>query len=195
MTIWRRWIPGGASAPARVLAGRFVPGGASALASPPAPGFPKKYTPKGRFRHKNRGIPRGVRRGGRALVSDGSVTWRFFSKVIRHLAAASREGASFVGYLGFCAGIAAIRRTFFEMLRGKRPGVKDPAQRNLASRMPAKGTCLLASNLPSLSEGASSSVIYLPTWRGFLFASPLFSLGEGRLFMVHIFPCCISPQI
>ena len=29
MTIWRRWISGGASAPARVLAGRFVSGGAS----------------------------------------------------------------------------------------------------------------------------------------------------------------------
>lgn len=29
MTIWRRWISGGASAPARDLAGRFVPGGAS----------------------------------------------------------------------------------------------------------------------------------------------------------------------
>ena len=29
MTIWRRWISGGASAPARALAGRFVSGGAS----------------------------------------------------------------------------------------------------------------------------------------------------------------------
>ena len=29
MTIWRRLIPGGASAPARVLAGCFVSGGAS----------------------------------------------------------------------------------------------------------------------------------------------------------------------
>ena len=155
MTIWRRWISGGASAPARDLAGRFVPGGASALASPPAPGFPKKYTPKGRFRHKNRGIPRGVRRGGRALVSDVSMTWRFFSKAIHHLAAASREGASSVGYLGFCARIIAIHCTFLKTLRGRRPGAKDPAQRNLAPRMPAKGACLLASTLPPLSEGAS----------------------------------------
>ena len=29
MTIWRRWIPGGAFAPVRDLAGRFVSGGAS----------------------------------------------------------------------------------------------------------------------------------------------------------------------
>ena len=29
MTIWRRWIPGGAFAPVRDLSGRFVPGGAS----------------------------------------------------------------------------------------------------------------------------------------------------------------------
>ena len=162
MTIWRRWISGGASAPARVLAGRFVSGGASVLASPPAPGFPKKYTPERRFRHKNRGIPRGVRRGGRALVSDVSATWRFFSKVIHHLTAASREGASSVGNLGFCARIATIRCTFSRTLRGKRSGAKDPAQRNLAPRMPARGACLLAPNLPPLSEGSSFSAIYLP---------------------------------
>ena len=142
MTIWRRWISGGASAPARVLAGRFVSGGASDPASPPAPGFPKKYTPKGRFRHKNRGIPRGVRRGGRALVSDVSVTWRFFSKAIHYLAAASREGASSVGYLGFCARITAIHCTFSKTLRGRLPGVKELCDKELRGKEPsAKDAC------------------------------------------------------
>ena len=75
----------------------------------------KKYTGNDRFWHKNRGIPRGERRDGRALGLGISVTWRFFSKAIHQPAAASQGGASSVGYLGFCARIPCLQRTFCEI--------------------------------------------------------------------------------
>ena len=43
--------------------------------------------------------------------------------------------------------------------------------------------------------GVSLYVTSIPTWRGFFFASPLFPLGEGRLFMAYTSLCDISPQI
>ena len=67
-------------------------------------------------------------------MSDVSVTWRFFSKAIHHLAAASREGASSVGYLGFCVRIIAIRCTFLKTLRGRRPGVKELCDKELRGK-------------------------------------------------------------
>ena len=82
-----------------------------------------------------------------------------------------------------------IRCTLSKTLRGKRPGAKGSFAKDAC-----KGNVSPRVNLPSLSEGASSSVIYLPTWRGFLLASPL-PLGEGRLFMAYISLCDISPQI
>ena len=169
MTIWRRWISGGASAPARVLAGRFVSGGAS---DPP---------------------PSSVRAAILAGSCDDIVGGDDASEPFR---------AEFL----ISARIATFRCTLSKTLRGKRPGAKDLAQRNLAPRMPAKGACLLASTLPPLSEGrlfrrisphlagVSLYVAPLPTWRGFFFRHTSPHLA-GHLFMAHISSCCISPQI
>lgn len=151
MTIWRRWISGGASAPARDLAGRFVPGGASALASPPS--------------------------SVRAAILAGSC-----DDIVGGDDASEPFRAEFL----ISARIATFRCTLSKTLRGKRPGAKEPVPRNLAPRMPARGSVSPRAKSASLSEGAS----YPP------YFSPLggsFSLRYLYPHLVRISSCVTSP--
>ena len=165
MTIWRRWISGGASAPARVLAGRFVSGGAS---NPP---------------------PSSVRAAILAGSCDDIVGGDDASEPFR---------AEFL----ISARIATFRCTLSKTLRGKRPGAKGSCAKDACNggRVSSRQLCphlvrvRLFRHISLHLAGVSLYVTSIPTWWGFLLASPL-PLGEGRLFMAYISLCDISPQI
>ena len=99
---------------------------------------------KGRFRHKSRGIPRGMRRSGSVFGLPARAPWGFLSRGSRQPAASSQAEALSVGYLGFRAKISYQRCTFCE----KKQGIyRSPmAASCLAQR--ASGPSATAANAP-----------------------------------------------
>ena len=178
MTIWRRWISGGASAPARVLAGRFVPGGASALLRASRAELSGKV-------HSKRKIPAQKTRypTGSAQRRESPRVGRFCD--LAFFLESDPASRNSLPRRGFIRGIPRFlcqdcrdSLYFFENVERETPGCQgtlrqgapwqsDTAPRDPVLSMPAKGARLLASNLSPLSEGASFPAVYFLTWRGF----------------------------